>query len=73
MIGTGSRDDAIISSTVVSGKITRRGSSSEVDYEIFDQRAKSRIKVTTRVWRRREREEVMRSKRSKIVAKNNSF
>jgi hypothetical protein len=62
MIGTGSRDDAIISTTVVSGKITRRRGSCKVGYEILDQRAKSRVKVTTRVWRRREREEVMRSK-----------
>ena len=62
MIGTGSRDDAIISTTIVSSKITRRRGSCKVGYDILDQRAKSRIKVTTRVWRRREREEVMRSK-----------
>ncbi len=62
MIGTGSRDDAIISTTVVSGKITRRRGSGEVSNEILDQRTKSRVKVTTRVWRRREREELMRSK-----------
>jgi len=62
MIGAGSRDDAIISTTVESGKITRRRGSSEVGHEILGQRAKSRVKVTTRVWRRREREEVMRSK-----------
>ena len=44
MIGTGSRDDAIISTTVVSGKITRRRGSSEVGNKILDreQRAESR-------------------------------
>ena len=62
MICTGSRDDAITSTTVISGKITRRRGSSEVSNKILDQRTKCRVKVTTRIWRRRERKEVMRRK-----------
>jgi len=51
----------------------RRRGNSDVGNETLEQRAKSRVKIITGVGRRRERGKAMRSERSKVISKNNSF